>query len=337
MGQPARAEHDLSALLEPGVPLKNRHDIAAARALARLLIGRAAMAIGDASEVREAHPCPPHERLWQRALLAAGRFQDLRVDRPETLARLPLGGGWLRADLHAAADGLAGPAARRDVAAYRACLNRAVILAALGEHDAAVATASRALALSPFSAEAYLIRGRILAYRGDRHRAIRDVEAGLAIDADDPGLMDLRGALRLAAGDPRGAILDFDRAIAWGSVDGVHAHKASALMALDDSVAAEPEWSLALRCDPERAEWFLGRARAHVRLRRWDRALADLEQAATWAQSDPSAELEIVCTYFLCLGERPDRFPRFLTLARRTAGDFVRALDTRARLLAGAE
>jgi hypothetical protein len=42
-----------------------------------------------------------------------------------------------------------------------------------------------------------------------------------------------------------------------------------------------------------------------------------------------------VCTYFLCLGERPDRLPRFLTLARRTAGDFVRALDARTRLLAG--
>src|SRR5262249_5403747 len=96
MGQAARAEQDLSALLDPRLPPGDRVsprvriEVLAERALARLLAGRTDLAIADASAVRAAHPCPAHERLWQRALLAAGRFADLRVDRPEVLAHLPL-------------------------------------------------------------------------------------------------------------------------------------------------------------------------------------------------------------------------------------------------------
>ncbi|HZW30453.1 MAG TPA: protein kinase [Isosphaeraceae bacterium] len=343
MGQAARAEQDLNALLDARLPQeyrlssRSRIEVVSARALARLLTGRTAWALRDASEAREAHPCPAHERLWQRALLAAGRYQDLRVDRPEALARLPLGGGWLRADLRQAVDRLARRAAGPDLGAYRAGLSRAVLLAALGEHDAAVAAASGALALSPFSAEAYLIRARILACSGDRRRALHDVERGLAIAAEDPGLIDLRGVLRLAAGDPRGAIQDFNRAMAWGALDGVHAHKASALMALGEPSAAVQEWSMALRRDPELPESFLGRAQAHIRLQEWDPAMADLEQAATWAQSDPGIELAIAASYCLCLGERPDRLPRFLTLARRTVVDLGRLLEGHSRALAGAQ
>ena len=331
MGQAAQAEDDLSALLEMGFPLRDRNEILAARALARLLLGRTDGAIADASAARAAHPCPAHERLWQRALLAAGRFEDLGIDRPDAPARLPLGGVRLRADLRAAADGLAPRAAGRDRAAFRANLTRAVLLAALGEPDAAVAAASRALALSPFSSQAYLIRAHVLAFGGDRQGAWSDVEQGLAIHPEEPSLIDLRGVLRLAAGDPRGAIDDFNRAIARGALDPVHAHKASALAALGDSAAAIPEWSLALRRDPELPESFLGRARTHIQLGEWDLALADLEQAASWAHSDPQLELAIVAAYGCCLGQRPDRLPRLLTLAWRTAGDVARSLDGRAR------
>jgi hypothetical protein len=75
----------------------------------------------------------------------------------------------------------------------------------------------------------------------------------------------------------------------------------------------------------------LGRARTHIQLREWDLALADLEQAASWAHSDPRLELAILAAYGCCLGERPDRLPRLLTLARRTAGDIGRSLDGRSR------
>ena len=176
LGQAASAEKDLSALLEMGFELKDPDQIVAARALARLLSGRMAEAVSDAREARRAHPCPAHERLWQRALLAARQFDELQLDRPDAVALLPIGGQRLRADLRAAADGLARLAAGRDQVAFRATLTRAVILAALGKQPEALAASSRALALAPFSEYAHLVRARILAFGGDRVAAARHVE-----------------------------------------------------------------------------------------------------------------------------------------------------------------
>ncbi len=332
LGQAASAEKDLSALMEMGFELKDPDEIVAARALARLLSGRTAEAVSDAREARRVHPCPAHERLWQRALLAAGQFNELQLERPDAIALLPIGGQRLYADLRAAADGLARLAAGRDRAAFRATLTRSVILAALGKQSEAVAASSRAIALSPFSSYAHLVRARVLSFGGDRVEAARHVDFGLAIRFDEPGLIELHGALLQAGGDPRGAIEEYNRAIAWGALEGVHIRKASALMALRDYGAAVVEWSLALRRDPELPEAFLGRARAHIRLRQWDLALADLEQAASWAHADPEIEVAIAASYLRCLGEHPDRLPRFLTLTRRAASHIWHSLDGRSRL-----
>src|SRR5207248_2418707 len=117
---------------------------------------------------------------------------DTAVRHSRALLELRLGQAALPENhltaLRAAAEGLARRAAGRDLAAYRSGLTRAVILAALGEHDAAVAAASRALDLSPFATEAYLIRARILAFGGDRERSLSDVNRGLAIQSDEPRL-----------------------------------------------------------------------------------------------------------------------------------------------------
>ena len=114
----------------------------------------------------------------------------------------------------------------------------------------------------------------------------------------------------------------------WRSVPstGSHLHKALALAALGQAEAAVQEWSLALRRDPELPEAYLGRARVQLGMRRWDLALADLEQAASWAQSDPWLELRIVAAYSRCLHSKPDRLPRWLALAHRTLLDFWRSI-----------
>ena len=139
--------------------------------------------------------------------------------------------------------------------------------------------------------------------------------------------------LSAASGDHRGALETFDRALAWGALDRIHLHKASAMVALGKFEAALQEWSLALRRDPELPEAYLGRARAHVKLRQWDMALADLEQAATWARSDPRIEIGIVSAYFQCLKDRPDRLRRFLTLAVQTARDWCALAAIRSRAI----
>jgi tetratricopeptide (TPR) repeat protein len=234
----------------------------------------------------------------------------------------------LKTDLRVAAHGLARLTGGRDATAYRAGLTRAVILSALGNHQEAVATATRALALSPFSSEAYLVRARVRLFGGDHDGAAWDVERGLAVQPQQTSLIELHGILRLAAGDARGALGDFNKAITGGALDGIHAHKAAALLALGECEAAVSEWSLALRRDPELPQAFLGRARAYLQIRVWDLALADLEQAASWARSDPRLEIGILVAYLRCLPHRFDRLPRFLTLARRTARDLWGSLST---------
>ena len=58
-------------------------------------------------------------------------------------------------------------------------------------------------------------------------------------------------------------------------------------------------------------------------------ALADLEQAAAWAHSDPRIELGIVSAYFQCLRHRREYFGRWCALALRTARDIYGALTLR--------
>jgi hypothetical protein len=89
-------------------------------------------------------------------------------------------------------------------------------------------------------------------------------------------------------------------------------------MDLGQERAALEDWSLALADDPENPRAYLGRARALMRLRRWDRALVDLEQAADWAFDNPRLLARITLNYTVCLFARPGRFSRLLVHATRT-------------------
>jgi hypothetical protein len=97
----------------------------------------------------------------------------------------------------------------------------------------------------------------------------------------------------------------------------VHAAKAQVLTALGRDEEAAAEWSLALDDDPEDPRLYLSRARVLVRLRRWSRALSDLEEAADWAGDHPALLTRITLTSAACLPARPDWFPRWLAHARR--------------------
>ena len=141
-----------------GQRIKNPDDVLAARALARLMLGRVQEAFADASEALRLQPNAPHVRLRQRTALAARRFDMLQLDRPDEVKRLPLGGQRLRIDLRAAAEGLERLARTQKDEAFRASLAEAVILSALGDQNAAVAVATRAINLSPYSPRAFLIR-----------------------------------------------------------------------------------------------------------------------------------------------------------------------------------
>jgi tetratricopeptide (TPR) repeat protein len=123
--------------------------------------------------------------------------------------------------------------------------------------------------------------------------------------------------LKTETGNPGAALIDLDRAILRGAPTTVRVPRALALMALGRHEEAVRDWSLALDADPQDPEAYLGRARALLRLNRTDRALVDLEQAADWAAHHPILLPRIAAAYVLCLRSRPDRFPRWLRLARR--------------------
>ena len=61
---------------------------------------------------------------------------------------MPAAGAWLTADLRAAATELSRRASGPESLAYRALLNRAVILSALGDHRTAIAVSDRALEMA---------------------------------------------------------------------------------------------------------------------------------------------------------------------------------------------
>jgi tetratricopeptide (TPR) repeat protein len=245
------------------------------------------------------------------------------------VALLPLRGPRLKADLRAACRDLGRIAAGRDAAAFRAGLTRAVILAALGETQGALAAAARASASSPYASAAMLVRARVLEQAGRRSEAAEELARGLAIEPRNPDLLGLRASLRLADGDPRGAIADYDTALSRSHGESLYLGKASALMMLGEDRSALAEWSWALRRDPGLPEAFLGRARTYFRLRQWDLGLADLEQAAAWGHGDPGIEAAVALSYLGCLPMRLDRFPRLFVHLRRATIDLWRSIDGR--------
>jgi eukaryotic-like serine/threonine-protein kinase len=316
---------DLTTLLR--LAPERADEILARRALARLALGRLEGAEEDAAGAYRRKPSPGRERLWVRTLLALRRVDELSwLNRPEDLAILPDGGPSLTADLRATAERLRSAAVegRAGAASARFHRTRAVLLGALND-PAAEAEASRALELTPESAEAYLVRARIRRIAGDRVAALADVESALTLVPGDPRLLELRGLLKTETGNPEAALIDLDRAILRGAQGTVRTSRALALMALGRDEAAIRDWSLALDDDPEDPGAYLGRARALIRLGLHRRALGDLEQADYWAADNPLLLQRITGSYALCLGSQPGRFPRWMRLVRRTWSAWIAA------------
>jgi tetratricopeptide (TPR) repeat protein len=255
-------------------------------------------------------------------LLGAGRVNDLLwLKAPDDLTVLPGGGPALRAALHGAVEQLRtlaeGRGAPQGAEAPPALVHRtiAVFLSALGD-PTALAEANRAVALAPV-ADAYLVRARVRHRGGDLEGARQDVESGLALEPADPRLLEVLARIETETGHARAALILLDRALARDALETLHVAKALALMALDQNEAAVAEWSLALKDDAQDPRIYLGRARALLRLGRWDRATADLEQAIHWAGDNPGLLFRITLASAACLPAHPDYFPRWLVHARR--------------------
>src|SRR5262249_11132029 len=149
------------------------------------MLSRPAKAESDAEESLRLDPLPSRLRLLQRARVAAGKDLDLRSTPPEDLALWPAGGPAMTARLRSAAARLRPVAAGEGPEALAALWTRAVLLSALGEHEAAEAEATRAVTRAPLSASVYELRGRVRRRRGDRGGALLDLERGLRLEPSD--------------------------------------------------------------------------------------------------------------------------------------------------------
>ena len=266
---------------------------------------------------------------WQR-----DRFDELQIHRSDEILLLPAAGAWLTADLRAAAAELSRRASGPEPLAYRALLNRALILSALGDHAAAVAASGRVLSTAPLSPEAHQVRARVLHRAGHVEQAFQEIDIGLKLRSDQPGLLELRGVMLTESGHAKEGLVSLDQAISLSPNQFAYLNKAAALVTLKRYEDAIHECTLALKRDPELPQAYLSRARCYIELLIWDRALADLEQAAAWAHGDLRLQTGIMLTYGKCLLERPEQFTRWLLLLQRT---FRQAWDvlTRTSVSAG--
>jgi len=331
LGRLQQAEVDLTILLRDDPEQADM--ILARRAIARMALGRLERAEADAAGAYRRKPTPSHERLWVRTLLALHRAEDLYwVNQPDDLTLLPGAGPSLHADLRATAERLRSQAGANKPGATPSLIHRAraVLLSALNDH-AALREASRAIALSPESADAYLVRARVCRRMGDRQAALADVDSGLALVPFDARLLELRGVLKTETGNPEAGLIDLDKAIVRGAQGRARPSRALALMALERNEEAVRDWKTAIDDDPEDPQAYFGRARAMLRLGLYDRALVDLGQAIDWAADNPSLLTRITITYACCLGSRPDRLPRWLALVRRTWSTWLATLRIEAR------
>ncbi|WP_406697486.1 protein kinase [Singulisphaera sp. Ch08] len=313
-GEASSAESDFSDLVRR---TNGRNDqYLANRGLARLLLGRIEEAEADAREAARLNPSPGHTRLWTRTLLARGQVEELPIDRPDELARLPLGGLSLTADIRKGVARLEEAAESGGLAALRARLTRALLLAAIRD-PAAEQEASLAVALAPLSPRVFLVRGRVRHRLGAIRSAQEDADRGLRLEPDDVRLLELRGRTRIESGSPRAGLADIDRAIRLGTGTSLRGARAEALLALGETQKALLEWTNALRDDPEDPRAYLGRARTYLRLGKPDLAMTELEQASVWTGDEPGLQLSLILNSVRCLPGQPNLIPRVIALTRR--------------------
>ena len=105
---------------------------------------------------------------------------------------------------------------------------------------------------------------------------------------------------------------------------------------MGDDRRAVASWKDAAAYDPEDPSIYLGRARSFRRLGASNRALSDLELAASWSAGQPSLLVPIAFESWLASRGLPSGRPRALALTRRAVASLpalLLALPPQARVI----
>ena len=194
----ARAEAEARAFLRAGGGLPARHCLA----LAQLAAGRpaeAAATLAEAAAAAEARRHAYAADLWAQAGNAAFLAGDLAL---------------ARAHLDRAVAG-AGPFSPKRTAGFR--IDRARVLAELGDPAGARADLDEAIRLAPEDPVAWMLSAALSRRQGDIGRAAAAIERATALAGSDPDVLFEAGNVAAAGGDLAGARALWEMAVRLGA------------------------------------------------------------------------------------------------------------------------
>lgn len=211
-------------------------------------------------------------------------------------------GGWLAATAATACD--PERCARGDADACAQCTDADASVLALwrsglahqeqGDHGAAIADLTAAIAVAPGEAALYVNRGISRRRAGDLAGAIADYDQALSLAPALAAAFGNRGLAHQAAGRPARARADFDDALQLAPARARHWYNRAALrFSLDDLDGALADFDQAIARDPRDHEALYSRALVHRQRADLERARADLDEA-----------LRLVPSFALALYER---------------------------------
>lgn len=188
----------------------------------------------------------------------------------------------------------------------------------LGDRKKEAEFASKVLSRDPSNEDAYFLRGEARAALGDYAGAASDLTSYQYFYPRDPAGYANRAAAFYELKDYAAALKDAEKALDLDQKnDYAHYVAGRCLAAMNDPRAAAARFNSAIELNPERHEYYLGRAEAYVKLNDFYDAAWDYSTAMT------APEVNCCASYYYLLGANMFRADERET-ALRAAGDAIR-------------
>lgn len=173
-----------------------------------------------------------------------------------------------------------------------------------GDHAAAVADFSAALALQPDFPEALNNRGVVRQAQGDHAGAVTDLDEALRLRPAYAEAYNNRGNARQALEDLSGALADFDLALRLKpGYPQAHNNRGVARQAQRDLSGALADYDAALQLEPNYVDALHNRAGVHYLLWHHTQAIADYDRVLAFHQLRGTVDAALLCRLHLQRGD----------------------------------
>ncbi len=200
-----------------------------------------------------------------------------------------------------------------------------------GKLPQALSLYTRAIELSPRSAELLAERGQVYVAAGDAEHAMGDFDAAIAADAKLSAAWRERGRLRQQAGQFAEAVADFTQSLALQPQEaGVLAQRGICHARLQHPAEAITDFDAALALNDRLAPVYQARGLAHLQLNHAAQAVRDFHQADLLKA--PLLDQAVPwCQALFAIGKQTEA-ERVATNALKESPDHVELLQTRGRI-----